>query len=263
MVMYPHHQAAIEAITNKLKAREDVQGVIIGGSIAHGYANENSDVDIMIVLSDEDYEKALAANDVGYFEVESTPYEGGYVDGKIVSAGYIRKVAEYGNEPSRFAFKDAIVAYWEIEGLDELVKDASAYPIGNKTDNMKKFYAQFETWKWYYYEGLKRNNRLLIDFSVTHYALFAGRLILAYNETLFPSYKWFNRVLEDVPQKPERFVELLNAVSELKTPEAVESLYDAVVGFHNWYPDRHHWTVQFMVDSQLNWVDGSVPILDL
>lgn len=38
--MYPHHQAAIDAITNKLKARPDVQGVIIGGSVAHGFANE-------------------------------------------------------------------------------------------------------------------------------------------------------------------------------------------------------------------------------
>lgn len=41
--MYKHHIAAIETLTNKLKVRDEVLGVIIGGSIAHGFASEDSD----------------------------------------------------------------------------------------------------------------------------------------------------------------------------------------------------------------------------
>ncbi|OMD34074.1 nucleotidyltransferase domain-containing protein [Paenibacillus odorifer] len=261
--MYPHHQAAIDAITNKLKARPDVQGIIIGGSVAHGFANETSDIDIMIVLSEEDYKKACSIHNLGYFETESCSYEGGYVDGKVVSASYIKQVAESGSDPAKFAFQDAFVTYSNIEGLEQLVQYAPRYPLEKKAENMQKFYAQFETWKWYYYEGLKRNNRLLIDYCLTHYAFFAGRLILVHNETLFPSYKWFLKVLEGVEKKPENLLADIHRVLEERTPEAVENLYESIVEFNNWYQAEHHWTVQFMIDNQLNWMDGPVPVLDL
>jgi hypothetical protein len=163
--MYKHHQAGIDSITEKLKAREEVLGVIIGGSIAHGYANEESDIDILIVLSEEDYKQALSKQEIGYFETDSCSYAGGYVDGKYISADFIRKVAELGSEPAKYAFKDAFVTCSKVDGLAELVGQAASYPVHHKGEKLEKFYAQFETWKWYYYEGLKRNNRLLIDYS--------------------------------------------------------------------------------------------------
>lgn len=261
--MYKHHQTAIDTITNKLKTKEEIIGIIIGGSVAHGYANETSDIDIMIVLSNEDYEKALVNYDVGYFERDSTPYEGGYVDGKCVSVDFITKVAKYGSEPARFAFKDAFVTYSAIEGLDTLVQDASRYPVEKKEESISKFYAQFETWRWYYYEGLKRDNRLLMDYSITNYIYFAGRLILALNETLFPSYKWFLKELEQVDNKPEHFMLIINDCIENKTTEAIEKLYNSMIEFHKWNTSDKHWSIHFMMDSQLNWVDGAVPIIDL
>ena len=57
--MYQHHREAIEKITEKLRNRKEVQGVIVGGSVAHGFATESSDIDLMIVLSDVDYERAI------------------------------------------------------------------------------------------------------------------------------------------------------------------------------------------------------------
>ncbi|MFC6334209.1 nucleotidyltransferase domain-containing protein [Paenibacillus septentrionalis] len=261
--MYPHHQIAINAITDKLKIRPEVQGVIIGGSVAHGFANESSDIDIMIVYSDEDYARSRSTYNLGYFETEACAYEGGYVDGKIISPSFIKQVAEFGSEPAKFAFQDAFLTYSNIDGLQQLVTAAAKYPVDKKEENMQKFYAQFETWKWYYYEGLKRDNRLLIDHSLTQYLFFAGRLILAYNEILFPSYKWFLKALQEVPSKPKDLMTDIDQVLEKRTPEAVEKLYKSIVEFHNWYAAEHHWTVQFMVDSQLNWQDGPVPVLDL
>ncbi|WP_150266995.1 nucleotidyltransferase domain-containing protein [Paenibacillus tepidiphilus] len=261
--MYQHHQQAIAAITAKLQTREDVLGVIIGGSVAHGYASETSDLDIMLVLSEADYERALGSYEVGFFETESTPYEGGYVDGKCVSVDYIRQVAAAGSEPAKFAFKDAWVSYSRIEGLDELVAAASAYPSARQDENLARFYAQFETWKWYYYEGLKRNNLLLMDYSRTNYAYFAGRLILTLNGMLFPSYKWFLKELERAPRKPDGFMQLMKGVTEQRTAEPIEALYASLMDFHRWSSSDKHWSVQFMLDSQLNWLDGNVPILDL
>jgi hypothetical protein len=86
---------------------------------------------------------------------------------------------------------------------------------------------------------------------------------LAYNETLYPSYKWFLKVLEDVEKKPDNLMLCLNNVVELKDSASVEALYKSINGYHSWYTSDRHWCEQFMIDSQLNWVDGSVPIIDI
>ncbi|MDF2985280.1 MAG: hypothetical protein K0R50_790 [Eubacterium sp.] len=261
--MYNHHKIAIETITNKLKSREEVLGIIIGGSVAHGFANENSDIDLMLVLSDRDYEEAIRSGDINYYETEATPYEGGYVDGKCTSVDFIKKVAELGSEPAKFAFKDAFVSYSSINGLEQLVKDASRYPVERKTENIEKFYAQFEAWKWYYYEGLKRNNTYLLDLSISNFVLFAGRLILAHNETLYPYHKWFLRVLESVQNKPDDLMLHIKGVLENKTKDSVETLYNSITSYNKWTSTDKSWSTRFMLDSELNWMSGYVPVADL
>lgn len=261
--MFDHHKKAIETVTSKLKQREEVLGVIIGGSIAHGFANEQSDIDLFLVLSDENYEKSLKTGDINYFETESTPYEGGYVDGKCTSVEAIKKVALCGSEPTRFAFKDAFVTYSRIEGLQQLVDEASRYPVENKAENMEKFYAQFEAWKWYFQEGLQKGDRYLMEFSIANFVLFAGRLILAYNEALFPYHKWFLRVLEGVPNKPDGLLHQIRQVLEIRDRESVEALYNSIAGFHRWSVSEKHWSIRFMLDSELNWMKGWVPVADL
>lgn len=260
--MYTHHKIAIEEATNKLKEQDDVLGVVLGGSVAHGYAIENSDIDIMIVYSDEEYEKCLKTGDIGYFDTDSTDYEGGYVDGKATSAAFIKKVAEMGSEPAKFAYKDAIVTFDRLGGLEELVRAASRYPVERKKENIEKFYAQFQTWRWYYYEALKRGNRYLIDVSIMNYVLFAGRLILAYNETLYPYHKWFIRVLDSVKNKPDGLVACINGTIEQKRAENVEKLYNLITEFTQW-PDEKLWSVRFMLDCELGWMTGNLPVADL
>ncbi|MFE5318220.1 nucleotidyltransferase domain-containing protein [Paenibacillus sp. NPDC056579] len=261
--MYPHHQTAIEMVTNKLKVKEEILAVIVGGSVAHGFAKEDSDIDLMLVVSDERYYALLESGDIHYHETESTPYDGGYVDGKYTSISYIKKVAESGSEPARFAFKDAIVSYSEIIGLEELVQAASRYPIERKNETMEKFHAQFEGWRWMFYEGLKKNEPYVIEFSVTNFVLFAGRLILAYNEVVYPYHKWFMKVLEGVNNQPNDLILIMNNVLKNKSKESVEVLYECVAKFYQWPRSEKGWHIRFMLDSELNWMTGHVPVADL
>ncbi|HWT73184.1 MAG TPA: nucleotidyltransferase domain-containing protein [Mobilitalea sp.] len=261
--MFQHHRLAIETVTKKLSSRDDVLGVIVGGSVAHGYANENSDIDLMIVLSDGDYKNMLLSGNVHYYESESTPWKDGYVDGKYTTVEYIKKVAEFGTEPARFAFDGAFVTYSKLDGLEQLVQQASRYPTERKHENYVKFYAQFEAWKWYYYEGLKRSDKYLMEVSVSNYVLFAGRLVLAYNEKLYPYHKWFLRVLNNVISKPDNMVPFILNVLETKAPEAVEALYKCIVDFHDWAGSDKSWCDRFVLDSELNWLNGPAPIGDI
>ena len=259
--MYRHHKDAIEKATEKLRSQENVLGVIVGGSVAHGFANENSDIDLMIVYSDEEFQNRLAIGDIAYFETDSTSYEGGYIDGKATSADFIKKVAESGSEPAKYAYKDAIVTFDRVGGLEELVRSASSYPVARKQENIEKFFAQLQGWRWYYYEALGRGNKYLMDVSVVNFVLFAGRLILAYNETLYPYHKWFLRVLDSVKNKPEGLLPCMNANIEQKKAEHVEKLFNMITGFTDW-PNDKFWSVRFMLDSELDWLNGGPPVSD-
>ncbi len=146
--MLEHHRATTERANATIAARDETLAVLVGGSIAHGFETPASDVDVMIVVSDDDYRRRLAAGDIMYSETESATYEGGYVDGKYISVDFIRTVAERGNEPSRFAFEGAIVASSRLPGIDELVAAAAQYPTAEKSDKLAKFFAQLEYWHW-------------------------------------------------------------------------------------------------------------------
>jgi predicted nucleotidyltransferase len=261
--MYQHHRDAIESITCKLKTREEILGIIVAGSVAHGFGEKTSDIDLMLVLSDEDYEKALKSGEIGYYETEATPYEGGYVDGKFTSAAYIEKVAQCGTEPAKFAFRDAFLSFARIEGLEQLIANASRYPMEKKKENIERFHAQLEAWKWYYHESLKRNNLYLADVSLSNFILFAGRLILTHNEVLYPHYKWFLKVLDEVRDKPENLMLQIGRLRETKTKDSLDALYQTIESFQQWVPAGSNWSRRYMLDSELNWLQGNVPVADI
>ena len=131
-----HHRATIERATARLRARDDVLGVLVGGSIAHGFATATSDVDLLIVVSDAEWDRRLATGDTTELDRESATYEGGYVDCKYTSLAFIRDVAERGSETTRFAFDGVTVAWSRLDGLDEAVGAAAhtrsrGSPIGS------------------------------------------------------------------------------------------------------------------------------------
>src|SRR5215207_2051047 len=102
--MFPHHTRSIQNVTEYFQRDPEVLALLLGGSIAHGFETSTSDVDIMILISEEDHKKRLESNQVHFFNMDLCTYEGGYVDGKYLSRGFIEQVKEKGSEPARFAF---------------------------------------------------------------------------------------------------------------------------------------------------------------
>lgn len=261
--MYIHHKESIKNISEKLKKNSEVLGVLIGGSIAHGFESENSDIDIMIIISNEDYKNREKTGDIHYWEKESCTYDEGYIDGKYISLDFMNKVAYNGSEPARFAFDGTFIAFSKIEGLQELINKIAKYPINQKDENIKRFLAQVNAWNWYFYEAKKHENEYLINHSISNLILFGGRLILAYNERLYPYHKWFLRVLQEVKFKPENIIENINNVLNKKDTDSIETFYNCIVNFTEWGFSDLDWASQFMADSELNWLEGKAPISDI
>jgi len=249
--LYKHHQEAIENITVKMKKNEDVLALLIAGSIAHGFAAADADVDIMIVVSQEEYERRYDEKKLVYYEGESCNYEDGYIDGKYVSVDYIKEVAKNGSEPEKFAFKDAYLAFSRIPGLEELIKEATRYPVEYKKARMSWFYAKFREWYWFYEDGLKKKNFYLITTAIANMVLCGGRAILAYNELLFPYHKWFLRVLEGAAYKPDNLMPMIYRLLEERSPAAAAALVKAIDSFTDWGIKSTDWAQFVMGKNEL------------
>ena len=261
--MYTHHTESIQRVTEYFKCDSEVLALLLGGSIAHGFETPTSDVDIMIFVSDENYEKRFENNQIHFFNMELTTYAGGYVDGKYSSPGFVKQVMEKGSEPARFAFAGSRVLFSKMDGFVEDVCKAAEYPQAGKAERIKRFYAQFEAWHWYSGEALRLNNQYLLGTSVSKFILFGGRLILSHNESLYPYHKWFLKVLEGAEDKPADLLEDIHKLNEKPVAENIEAFYEKVKTFQSWIEGDFSWPTQFMLDSELNWRDGLTPVDDL
>lgn len=261
--MYPHHCESIERVRAYFEAIPSVQALLLGGSLAHGFESSTSDVDIMIIVPEEEYQERLRTEQMAFYNRELCTYPEGYVDGKHLSIAFLRNVAQQGSEPARFAFAGSRVLFSRVEGLDELLQQITRYPVAQKVYRINRFFAQFEAWNWYAHEALRLNNRYLLGVSVQKLALFGGRMVLAHNEMLYPYHKWFLRVLEGAPSKPADLVTRLREMVDQPGEQTVVAFYDCVRNYRTWEAAETGWPNQFVLDSELNWVHGMPPVDDL
>jgi hypothetical protein len=261
--MFSHHSQTIQNVKEYFQHDPEVQALLLSGSIAHGFESATSDVDIMIFVAEEVYQKRSQDGQLHFFNTDLCTYEGGYVDGKYLNLNFVTQVLEKGSEPARFAFEGSQVLFSRVDGFEADVRRVAQYPVAEKAERIMRFYAQFEAWHWYCGEALAKGNPYLLGTSVSKLILFGGRLILAHNEMLYPYHKWFLRVLERAEHKPSGLMACINALTESPTAHNFEAFYEMVKTFQTWSGDPHRWPVQFMLDTELNWIDGDTPVDDL
>jgi hypothetical protein len=254
-MIYPHQQKAIDYIIDKFRKDDRVEALLLSGSIAHGFNDAKSDVDINIVVSQELYEQYKKNQAMTYWESAADFYEGGYFDGKYISLAYLSLVLDKGNEPTRFALGDSEILFDRTGRLDTMLKCIGRYDLAGIQERAIRFLSQFEAWKWYCEEAIKRNNQYLLDLSVSKMILFGARLILLDNQTFFPYHKWLMTVLENVPHKPEGLMSAIEALLAEKSQENINCLYDRIKNYKDWTNGSDYsWTSHFVYDVETVWM---------
>ncbi|MHA2399787.1 MAG: nucleotidyltransferase domain-containing protein [Promethearchaeota archaeon] len=260
--MRPHHKLAIEKLVESIKQDERFLALIIGGSVAKGMEREDSDIDVTLVATDEEFEKRKKRSMYLYYETKFCDYPGGYIDGKVVNLEFVKTVAERGSETARDAFRESWIAYSKIPELEDLLKRIPVFQKEEKEEKIAKFLAQFETANWMITEAERRNDEYLLTRAVTDLILFGGRLILEHNEILYPFHKLFMQTLEKAPDKPENLMRLINTLLKKKNSENAKTLFDAIKGFKKWHSSEF-WAIRFLIDSEWAWIDGKPYVGDL
>lgn len=261
--MEAHHQRVIDRLAAAFEADPHVLALIIGGSIAKGWAKPDSDVDIAIVVTDEEYQRRAAANAYHYFNRDMCDYDGGYVDGKVVNLDFLREVADHGSEPARAAFVGAFAAFSRCAEIDDLLPRIPVYPEPEREAKIRAFYSQVLILNWYVPEAEKRHDNYLLTHAVSDLALYGGRLILAHNRILYPYHKWFTHVLRSAPDKPADLLCRMDELLAHPCGATAQAFSDCVGGFRDWGVTMGQAVVQFMVDSEWNWrYGGRTPLAD-
>lgn len=262
MSIQSHHQRAIDRLVAAYADDPEFPALVIGGSVAKDCARPDSDVDFMIIATDDAFKRRLEARDLFINRRDLCDYEGGYVDGKIISVEYLRQVSEAGNEPSRAAFEDAFIAYSRVPELDGLIRQIHVYPEAGHDERLQSFYSMAFIQHWLMQEASRHNNRYTMVRAASQLALFSARLILAHNRHLFPYHKWLRRALEGVGDRPGNFIETFDALLERQDAASATALFDCIRNFRDWGVsdlDAYTW---FMTEVEWSWMSDKTPMED-
>ena len=257
------HQRAIDRLADAYRDDPEFRALIIGGSVAKGLARDDSDVDFIIVATDEAFARRRAERDLFINRRDLCDYPGGFVDGKIVDLAFLEGVAERGNEPSRAAFEGAFAPFSRVPGLDELLRRIPVYPEAGHEERVRAFYSMAFIQHWLFHEADRHGNRYVRLRAASQLALFVGRLFLAHNRRLFPYHKWLMATLERTHDRPADLVARINEFLEAPTGDRAAALFESARDFRDWGVSDLEAYTWFMTDVEWAWMSGATPLEDL
>lgn len=261
--MEQHHKESINNLIEVLKQDQNVLALILSGSLAKGNYRPDSDIDVFIVVTDEDFERRRLTNDTCYFNTEVCVYTGGYIDGKIINRNFIEKAALQASEPTKASFQGAYVLWSRVEGLNELVTEIAQYDDEKRLYKMESFYAQVQLWGMYFYmEGVKKKNTYLVERSITELVFYASRYILARNRILFPCHKTMMEFIDSAVDKPENYLQTVNQLMKEKRRDQVSAFMEYFNQYARCNLSYEQCVARFIEDSEWNWLNSAVSLQD-
>jgi hypothetical protein len=263
--MKPQHREAVERLKSLYQDDPGALALLLGGSIVKGTEQEFSDVDFMVVVSDEEFVRRRKERDffIHVKELFKSPAGSFYGDGKAISLSFLQQAAERGSEPTRWSFGGVQVLFSRIEGLPGLIESIPVYRENERAEKIRRFHAQTLAFKGFFaQEAEKRSDSYLRSQAALTLALFGGRMILAHNRMLFPGHKWFMHELRKAPEKPANLIELTEALLSNPCADTTKDYADAILGFTKWDADPREWAPRYIEDCEWNWLDGPPPLAD-
>jgi predicted nucleotidyltransferase len=261
--MEVHHKEAIEKFLTLYTKDEKVLAILLTGSIVHGFSVYDSDIDICLIVSGEEYLKRKENNKLAFSLWDICNYINGYIDCKIADIVFLEKIAKSGSDPARYAFKDCKILFSKVDDLQRLLDRIVTYPLHQKDERNKRFASQVLAWKWYYSEAVKKENRYLVYLSLQKLVLFACRIILNENQLLYPYHKWMLRVLESAQNKPVHISQKIEELLSNHSPGLVNGFCKEILCFIDFTENTVDWPNYFLKDSEQNWVNHEAPVDDI
>ena len=204
---YPHHREAVKELISIFREKEGVIALVFGGSVAKHMEREDSDIDAMVIVTEEFYERKRKVNCIAEcISMGDCAYPGGYFDVKYMTKDYIRDAAEKGSEPTRNSFIGSHVVFSADEEVTELVRRIPVFQKQEFEEKMLSFFSNLQLNYNYFWKACRPEGYMKLKVaSEIVYSLY--RMVLQENEILFPCNRRLEQFVKLAPDQPEHLVE--------------------------------------------------------
>lgn len=255
-----HHEDTLAAFVATVSEDPGTLAVVLDGSVAKGTERADSDVDVYLVVTDETYARAEAAEQLSYVDRGAVTYDGGYVDIKVATVDYLRKAALDGDDPVRASFLGARVAWTREEAVHALVAAIPELPEEVWTDRAAAFIAQMRLYGGYFLrQGDELGDPYLLRWAAVHLVSSAGRALLARGHVLFQGNKYLTRLLAKLPDLPEGYLSLAEEVLSSPSARGGQRLMTLVEEHDEWGISSEQTLSRFVRENELSWLTRVPP----
>lgn len=256
-----HHEDTLGAYVRRVRADANAIAVIVVGSVARGTERADSDIDVYLVVPDDVFASAVAADRVIVVERSDATYPGGYVDVKLATVAFLDAAAERGDDPVRASFEGARVA-WARDGYD-IAGRVAAIPVLPPTvweRRAASFISQVRLHATDFLpEAIALDNTFLLHHAAVHAVGAGGRALLALNRRLFRGPKYLDAALAGLDRIPDGYADLARQLVTRPSRQSADAYVQALEAFHPWPVDRAASDSIFIRDNELAWYTGTLP----
>ncbi|MGD0272388.1 MAG: nucleotidyltransferase domain-containing protein [Gaiellaceae bacterium] len=250
------HRKAIDELVCLHRDDPNTLALVICGSLATGKPHADSDVDLYLVVTDEEFERVRAAEGCFYGSWDPNRFSGVEIDGKIVGKRFLQEAAVRASEPTRSSFESAYTEFSHDAEIDELIARIAVYPEWEREAKIKAFYGQVKHHRYVGEQGFLLGDEYFARRSVTELVFFAARLVLAHNRVLFPCHKSLFTALGRCEDMPPGFVESSHELLRNPSLAAAIDYYEQVIDYFNEYdyPDQER--ISRVLEQEWSWFSG-------
>lgn len=252
--MYEHHQKAIENLVDRMQADPRVIALILGGSVAKGHARADSDVDAIVVVTEEYHRELEQENRLSECIAEGCDYPGGYFDLKYTTLPLLEQTAQAGSEPARNAYLCARCLFTRDGAVPAALSRIPVFQRAEKEEKLLSFYSAFSLHADYFWHYASQNAYIRVR-TAADIVLFGLRLLLEENEVLFPCQKDLLRAAGALPGS-EALLSCANTFLEKLDDPAKQAFEKAVRAASHYNPpaDYSQILTRYIEDNELWWV---------
>lgn len=223
--MYKHHIESLEIMKKYFEEKEEVIALIFGGSVAKGCERPDSDLDGMVVVPEDVYEKKVRENATAMTINGLCTYEGGYFDIKYMTKEFLQDAADKGSEPARNAFYKARVLFSKDPEIAEIVAKIPVFQKAEKEEKMMSFYSDFWLNYYYFLKDCPLDGYMQLH-AVNEVIYSIYRIILQENEILFPSNRRLEEFVENISPETKKLVSLGKILAKSQKMEDADAFVE-------------------------------------
>lgn len=257
-----HHDQAIARYLARETARPDTVAIILTGSVARGTERADSDVDLYLVVTEERWAEADAADLLMYTEDDGIGYDGGYFDVKLATLSYLDDAADRGDDPVRDSFAASRIVFSRVDDLDARIARIHpvSVPAAEWDAKVASFLAQARLHGGYFLrQAAQSGDQLLLLHASVHLATSAARALLAANRVAFSGPKYLTKQVAGLDRKPAGFDALLTAVLADPAPTTADALLASLEAFAGDLLPEANTLSRFVRDNELAWRSRTAP----